>query len=97
MMVVGVERIDIFIDGNRSLKGKRQVVKRLIERIRSNFGNVSIAEVDSHDLWQKATLGISVVSNEVALVNSILDQVINFIEFQGTVQILERKFEIIHF
>lgn len=96
-MVVGVERIDIFIDGNRSLKGKRQVVKRLIERIRSNFGNVSIAEVDSHDLWQKATLGISVVSNEVALVNSILDQVINFIEFQGTVQILERKFEIIHF
>ncbi|MCH8029837.1 MAG: DUF503 domain-containing protein [Candidatus Dadabacteria bacterium] len=96
-MVVGVEKIEIIMDGNRSLKDKRQILRSLIQRVKSKFNNVSISEVDSHDLWQRATLGVSFVSNDSPLVNSLLDQIIGFIDTLGTVEIVGREIEIIHF
>lgn len=96
-MVVGVETIEIRMSGNRSLKEKRQTLKSLIQRVKSKFKNVSIAEVDNQDKWQRATIGVTFVSNEVSLVNSALDQVLGFIDSLGTVEILGREFEIMHF
>lgn len=96
-MVIGALKIELYIDGNRSLKGKRQTLRSVIQRVKSRFGNVSISEVGSQDLWQKATIGISFVSNEGPFVNSILDRVSGFIESMGTVQIVSRDIEIIHF
>lgn len=96
-MVIGILRIDLYMNGNRSLKAKRQTLKSLIQRVRSRFNNVSISEVESHDLWQKATIGISFVGNESRFVNSVLDQVTLFIETTGVVEMGNREFEIIHF
>ena len=96
-MVVGVEKIEIMMHGNRSLKQKRQTLKSMIQRVKSKFKNVSIAEVDNQDKWQRATIGVTFVSNEVPLVNSALDQVLGFIESLGTVEIIGREFEIMHF
>ncbi|MEK7774061.1 MAG: DUF503 domain-containing protein, partial [Deltaproteobacteria bacterium] len=56
-MVVGICRISLVIHGNASLKGKRQVLKSIIEKVRNRF-NVSIAEVGDNDLWQRAELGV---------------------------------------
>jgi hypothetical protein len=64
---------------NGSLKGKRQVSKSIIERVKNRF-NVSIAEVDDQDLWQSLTLGISCVSNSAPHANEILSKAVNFIE-----------------
>lgn len=94
-MVVGILRIDLYMDGNRSLKDKRQTLKSLIHRAKSRFNNISIAEVDSNDLWQKATVGISYVSNEKRHVNSVLDQVADFIDSTGLVQMGNKELEII--
>jgi hypothetical protein len=85
------------MNGNRSLKDKRQTLKSLIQRIKSRFNNVSVSEVGSHDLWQKATIGISFVGNESRFVNSVLDRVTQFIESTGVVEMGQREFEIIHF
>jgi hypothetical protein len=85
------------MNGNRSLKAKRQILKSLIQRVKSRYNNVSISEVGSHDLWQKATIGISFVGNESRFVNSVLDQVTQFIETTGVVEMGQREFEIIHF
>jgi hypothetical protein len=85
------------MNGNRSLKAKRQILKSLIQRVKSRYNNVSISEVGSHDLWQKATIGVSFVGNESRFVNSVLDQVTQFIETTGIVEMGEREFEIIHF
>jgi uncharacterized protein YlxP (DUF503 family) len=85
------------MNGNRSLKAKRQTLKSLTQRIKSRFNNVSVAEVGSHDLWQKATIGISFVGNESRFVNSVLDRVTQFIESTGVVEMGQREFEIIHF
>ena len=96
-MVVGLLKIELYMNGNRSLKGKRQVLRSLIQRVKSKYVNVSISEVDSHDLWQRATIGVSCVGNETPYVNSTLDQVLKFIDTAGIVHILNREMEIIHF
>ena len=56
-MVVGVCTLDLHLPGVDSLKGKRQILLSLKERIQRKF-NVSIAEVDGQDLWQRAVLGV---------------------------------------
>ena len=77
-MVVGLERFDLRIPGCGSLKEKRHVVKGLTAGIRQKF-NVSVAEVDHHDLWQRTTVAVSAVSGEVYQVRKILQQVERYV------------------
>jgi uncharacterized protein len=53
--------LDLRIEGAHSLKDKRQVVRSLKDRLRNSF-NISIAEIDVTDLWQRATLGVVSIS-----------------------------------
>ena len=94
-MVIGVCQLELFLHGNFSLKGKRQVLKSIVQRARQRF-NISIAEVEDQDLWQKAVLGICAVSNDRQRVNSILDQVVNFIEDTQLTRVAESQIEIIN-
>ena len=54
--------LELRIEGAHSLKDKRQVVRSLKDRLRHSF-NISIAEIDVTDLWQRATLGIVSISS----------------------------------
>jgi uncharacterized protein YlxP (DUF503 family) len=78
-MVVGVCTLELEIPASRSLKDKRHVVKSVIARVRQDF-NVSIAEVDSLDLWQNATIGIVCVSSDRDYAHGLLEKVIDAIE-----------------
>lgn len=78
-MVVGICTISLHLPGNSSLKGKRRVVKSITTRLRREF-NISIAEVDNQDNWQKATLGISCVSSSADYAHGQLTKVVNWIE-----------------
>ncbi len=60
-MVVGICAIEIVLPYAQSLKDKRRVLKGLKDRLRSRH-NISMAEVDGQDLWQRATLGIAAVA-----------------------------------
>ena len=77
-MNVGICRVRLRVPENSSLKGKRQVLKSIIARIRNSF-NVSVAEIDDHDLWQMATLGICCVSNDRRYTNQVLSKVVDLI------------------
>lgn len=96
-MVVGIAKFELYMSGNRSLKDKRHLIKSLVERARSKFPSLSVAEVDSLDLKNKATIGLAYVSNDVSLVNSVLDKVISYIESTGSFRIGEKEMEILHF
>lgn len=94
-MNVGVCKVRLRLPENLSLKGKRQVLKSIISRVGSRF-NVSVAEVDDHDLWQLATIGICCVSNDKRHANEILSKVIDFIvggRFE--VEVLDYEIEIL--
>ncbi|MGA2286317.1 MAG: DUF503 domain-containing protein [Dehalococcoidia bacterium] len=77
-MMVGVCHLTLRLPENASLKGKRQVVKSLTARVRNRY-NVSIAEVDSQDSWQIASLGISCVSNSHSHAQEVMTKVIGFV------------------
>ncbi len=77
-MMVGVCHLTLRLPENASLKGKRQVIKSLTARIRNRY-NVSIAEVDSQDSWQIASLGISCVSNSNSHAEEMLTKVVGFV------------------
>lgn len=92
-MIVGVVKIEIHIPESESLKGKRHFLRRIKDRVRNKF-NVSIAEVDHNDLWQRTTLGISVVANEKQFANQVLSQVVGLIGKENGVQILDYSIEL---
>jgi uncharacterized protein YlxP (DUF503 family) len=95
-MVVGVCHLDLVLPEGSSLKGKRQIIKSLVTRVKNKF-NVSISEVGGHDLWQRASVGICLVGTDKRFLNSSLDKVINYIEGLGLLEIVNAKMEFVHF
>ena len=93
-MVVGLGTVAIFISGSRSLKDKRQVLHGLKDRLRDKF-NLSVAEVDGQDLWQKAVLGMACVSNESGHVNQVLEQALNLIKSMPAVEVVRTQVELL--
>jgi uncharacterized protein YlxP (DUF503 family) len=93
-MVVGLASIDIHIPESESLKGKRHILKRIKDRVKNKF-NVSIAEVDHNELWQRTTLGVAVVSNRKQFANQVLSEVVDLINKENGVQILDYSIELI--
>ena len=92
-MNIGVCKLRIHIPGSQSLKDKRSVVKSITSRLQQQF-NISIAEVDDHDLWQMATIGIACVSNQNHRVDEVINQAINTINRDyPTVEIVEKEIE----
>jgi uncharacterized protein YlxP (DUF503 family) len=94
-MNIGVAKVSLRIPENMSLKGKRQVVKSIIGRVKGKF-DVAIAEVDDNDAWQLATIGICTISNNKRHSNEVLSKVVNFIN-RGNfdAEILDYSMEII--
>jgi len=96
-MNLGVCRIKLRLPENQSLKGKRQVLKSIITRVRNHY-NVAIAEVDDQDLWQSATLGIACISNNTRQTNQVLSKVVDFINnSRFEIEMLDYEIEIIPF
>ncbi|NQU95547.1 MAG: DUF503 domain-containing protein [Candidatus Omnitrophica bacterium] len=93
MIHVGVLKIDFHISESSTLKEKRVVMQRLRDRVRNNF-NVSIAEVDKHDKWQAASMGISCVSNDKKYIDGLLNKIKNFFEQNRSIIIMDHQIEI---
>jgi hypothetical protein len=94
-MVVGVVRLTLFLPENDSLKGKRKVVRQIIERTRSRF-SVAVAETAHQDAHRQAEIGLAAVGNDRRLINSVLDRVVGFIESVGTAVVADREMEILN-
>jgi uncharacterized protein len=93
-MVVGLCTVELFMAGSQSLKDKRQVLHSLKDRLRGKF-NLSIAEVDGQDLWQRAVLGMACVANDGGYVNQVLEQALNVIRGMPAVEIVRAKQELL--
>ena len=95
-MVVGVCRLRLALPGNSSLKGKRQVVRAVTDRLRGRF-NVAVAEVAAQDDHRSAVIGITVVANEAAFVESCLDRVINAVDRMELAPIVETEKDLVQY
>jgi uncharacterized protein YlxP (DUF503 family) len=89
-MRVAMLRVVLGIPGTTSLKDKRSAVARVRDRCRNQFG-VSVAEVDLLDVRDRAVLGMALVSNDARLLQSRMDQLLEFVEDLHVAQILDHK------
>jgi uncharacterized protein len=74
MAVIGVLTLELRLGNSHSLKDKRQVVKGLKERLRNKF-NVAVAEIDYHDLWQRAAVAAVTVAPDHGHAQRVLQSV----------------------
>jgi uncharacterized protein len=94
-MVVGVVRLVLRIPENDSLKGKRRVLKHVIERTRNRF-EISIHETGLLDAHEQAEIGIACVGNDRRVINSVLDRVVDFVDSLGCAILEDRQLELIN-
>lgn len=78
-MYVAVLRVRLHIPAARSLKDRRMVVRRLVERARARAA-VTIADVGPQDRWQLASLGVCAVSNDASVAQEQVDRALAVIE-----------------
>lgn len=93
-MFVGVCRLTFHLHGVSSLKGKRQIMRRIIERTRGKF-NVSAAEVSDNDVHRRGVVGFCAVANDRAHVDAVLSSVIRFADRLGVAPISAIETEVI--
>lgn len=86
-MFVGVFLIEVFLPGSSSLKDKRRVISSISRRLKNRF-NISIAEVDNQDTWQRATIGISYVNSAKKNVGMTYDSILRCVETEGELRII---------
>ncbi|WP_251861921.1 DUF503 domain-containing protein [Clostridium sp. Marseille-Q2269] len=78
-MIVGTAKIYLYANWVHSLKEKRMTVKSIIFKTKNKF-NVSIAEVETQDVHQSIVIGIACVSNSTKQADSIIQNVVNYVE-----------------
>ena len=93
-MIVGLLTLELYLSEAQSLKEKRIIIKSLKDRIKNKF-NVSIAEVDANDLWQRSILGVACVANETKMVNQILNGVMDIVLKTHSAELLDSRMEML--
>ena len=81
-------RFDLHIPASRSLKAKRAVVRPIVDGLRHRF-KLSVAEVDHHDRWQRAAIGVAVISATARHLDEVVDTVERFVANASDVELLD--------
>lgn len=93
-MTVGICRLVLYLPESGSLKSKRRLLESVVVRMRQKF-NVSVAEVEDNDLWQKAVVGVAVVANDSRYANRVLSKVVDFVEADVRVELIDYSLEML--
>ena len=93
-MFVGLCQVDLMLPDSSSLKDKRMALSKIKQHLRNKF-NVSVAEVDNNDLWQRSTLGIALVANKRGFVEQQIQKITEFIETQDYITVLDIQNELL--
>ncbi len=93
-MIIGTCVVYMTADWVLSLKEKRMVVKSIVEKAKNKF-NISIAEVDRQDIHKNIVIGFACVTNESSHANSIIENVLRFIENNTDAVIDDVKMELL--
>ncbi len=93
-MVIGVLELDIRLFSPNSLKDKRSIIKRLISRMRNTF-NVSVSEIGYQNLWQRALVGVALITTERSFAQRVLSKIMGFVEKERDISLIDSKMEVL--
>jgi uncharacterized protein YlxP (DUF503 family) len=87
-MYVAALRVELRVPNVQSLKGKRAIVKAVINQVGQQNG-VAAAEVDHQDLWQRAALGISAVSAQAGHLERVVHSIERDLRRRPDIEVLD--------
>ena len=79
---MGILSVELHFPEAGSLKGKRKYVKSAKAQLQNRFG-ASVAEVDHHELWQRARLTVACVAREHSELEQLLEEAVRYLERAG--------------
>jgi uncharacterized protein YlxP (DUF503 family) len=82
--------VDLHLPACRSLKEKRAVLRPIVDGVRNRFG-VSVAETNHQDQWQRAEVGVAVVSGSAKVATELVDDVERFVWSFPEVEVLATR------
>jgi uncharacterized protein YlxP (DUF503 family) len=82
--------VDLHLPACRSLKEKRAVLRPIVDGVRNRFG-VSVAETNHQDQWQRAEVGVAVVSGSPKVATELVDDVERFVWSFPEVEVLATR------
>ena len=71
--------IKLHLEGVYSLKEKRRFLKSILTRLPKQF-NVATAEIEHHDVWQTAVIGLVTIGNDTGYLHGLLEKAVAWIE-----------------
>lgn len=93
-MIAALVTVELHIPGVSSLKGKRGVVKPLVKRLQRDL-NVSVAEVDHQNLWQRATLGVAIAAGSEIGARKVAQQVEKLVYREFQVEVISWHVDVV--
>ena len=93
-MIIGCCTLRFTAEWVHSLKEKRMVVKSLIEKTKHKF-NVSVAEIDCQDIHHTVVIGVACVSNDAVFAERMINNVIDYMEYNTDAVLDDADIEII--
>ncbi len=95
-MTIAVCLLTLRLPENGSLKGKRQVLKSIQQRLHNRY-NVSVAEVEHNESWQLAGIAICCVSNSGQHANEVVSKAVAYVEsLRLDAEIVDEEYELIN-
>ena len=91
---VGICQVELLLPQAQSLKDKRFVLNSLKTRLGNKF-NISIAEVDQNDLWQRATLGMATVANERKFIDQVFTKILSLLDAEAGIEVIKHQLEVV--
>ncbi len=89
-MSIGGLRIEIFLPGSFSLKGKRKILSSLKQRVINNF-SVSISEIEDNEVWNKSTLDIAIAAKNLYNLEDKISKIKKFLMEEKDIEIIKIK------
>ena len=91
-MIIGLLSIEIFIPSSTSLKDKRMVLNHIRDKVRKKY-NVSVAEVDFLDKWQRSLIGIALVTSRKSFAEEMLTKIFQQLDDDYNFEISQYRIE----
>jgi uncharacterized protein YlxP (DUF503 family) len=91
-MIIGLLSIEIFIPSSTSLKDKRMVLNHIRDKVRKKY-NVSVAEVDFLDKWQRSLIGIALVTSQKSFAEEMLTKIFQQLDDDYNFEISQYRIE----
>lgn len=93
-MHIGILQLDLSIPEALNLKDKRRVILSLKDRI-ANTHNVSVAEVDRLDEYQRCIMGVAMISNDKRYVEGGLSKIVDMVKMSASVNLVDYQIEML--